>query len=83
MNYMPGFYLLQKLLRILAAFSHSLSIVSGKKLSEPSLFASMLKGVAALPPQALKRWPHPAFLGAPSLSGGGTWWAVCWVSVGG
>lgn len=57
---------LQKLFRIRAAFSHSLSMVLGRKASEPSLFANMLKGAA-------KRWPQPAFLGAPSLPGGGGW----------
>ena len=46
--------LLQKLLRILAAFSHSLSNGSGKKPSDPNLFARALTGPATL---LVKAWP--------------------------
>lgn len=63
--------LLQKFFRILAALSHSLSIVLGRNVSDPSLFASMLKGAAALVPNEEKRWAQFVFLGAPSLSRGG------------
>lgn len=65
--------LLQKFLRILAAFSHSLSIVLGKNASEPSLFASMLNGAAALEPKTDRRCVQFVFLGAPSVSVGGGW----------
>lgn len=53
--------LLQKLLTILAAFSHSLSMVVGKKLCEPILLARALMGTAAFMPIWERRSPHPFF----------------------
>lgn len=60
--------LLQKLFNILAAFSHSLSMVVGKKASAPILFASMLKGAAAFEPKVENLCPHPGFFEAPAAA---------------
>ena len=50
-----GWFLLQKLFKIRPAFSHSLSIVVGRKLSAPNLLVRALMGAAALLPHSAKR----------------------------
>src|SRR3569833_288156 len=64
---------LQKLLRMRAAFSHSLSMVVGRNDSEPILFANMFSGAVAFPPSCERRSDQPGLvdsLGAFCCCGG-------------
>src|SRR4051794_20459867 len=58
--------LLQNPRRMRAAFSHSLSMVVGRNVSEPIFCASLLMGAAAFDPIPERRWPQPGLTGACS-----------------
>lgn len=63
---LTGVDLLAKLLNILAALSHSLSSVVGRKVSDPILFASALNGAAAFDPQPASLWLQLDLAPSPS-----------------